>query len=109
MNRVRRGTREQAAHTDDWLITYADMITLLLCFFVMFFVILSSRKNGQQEALSAAAHVAQVSTQAKTLATSTHVVQRDLTFDGLGEFDHPLAISAPVVAVGASVSSGAEP
>ena len=28
--------REQASHTDDWLMTYADMITLLLCFFAIF-------------------------------------------------------------------------
>ena len=49
MNRVQQGMRAPAAHSDDWLITYADMITLLLCFFVIFFVILSSRKNGQEE------------------------------------------------------------
>jgi chemotaxis protein MotB len=28
--------REPASHTDDWLMTYADMITLLLCFFAIF-------------------------------------------------------------------------
>src|SRR5580658_5827444 len=36
--------REQARNTDDWLITYADTITLLLCLFV---IILSVRHNGQ--------------------------------------------------------------
>ncbi len=49
MSQVRRGIRGSAPHSDDWLITYADMITLLLCFFVIFFVILSSRKNGHEE------------------------------------------------------------
>ena len=59
MNRVQQGTRAPRAHTDDWLITYADMITLLLCFFVIFFVILSSRKIGLEEP-----HTVQVSTPA---------------------------------------------
>jgi chemotaxis protein MotB len=35
--------RQQARHTDDWLITYADTITLLLCLFVL---ILSTRAGG---------------------------------------------------------------
>lgn len=52
-------TRAPRVHTDDWLITYADMITLLLCFFVIFFVILSSRKIGLEEP-----HAVQVSTPA---------------------------------------------
>src|SRR5580692_8486925 len=103
MNRVRHGTRAQAARTDDWLITYADMITLLLCFFVMFFVILSSRKNGQQEAPAAGA-AAHVSPQATAQSTSAHVVQRDLTFEKPGELDQSHANSAPVVAFVAPVS-----
>jgi len=53
MNRVRQGVRDPGNHTDDWLITYADMITLLLCFFVIFFIILSARKNGQEEPVAA--------------------------------------------------------
>jgi len=31
------GRRPHAAHTDDWLITYADTITLLLCLFAVLF------------------------------------------------------------------------
>lgn len=36
----------EATHVDDWLITYADMITLLLCFFVVLFVCSTSRKDA---------------------------------------------------------------
>ena len=36
--------RDQGRHADDWLITYADTITLLLCLFV---VILSIKTNGK--------------------------------------------------------------
>jgi chemotaxis protein MotB len=49
--------REQAGHTDDWLITYADTITLLLCLFV---VILSVKTGGQGLARDQAAPVKSV-------------------------------------------------
>jgi len=42
---------EQPSHTDDWLMTYADMITLLLCFFVVFVIVSATKKDT--------AHVAQ--------------------------------------------------
>ena len=38
--------REQASHTDDWLMTYADMITLLLCFFAIFLSVSIPKKNA---------------------------------------------------------------
>jgi chemotaxis protein MotB len=47
--------RDQGRHTDDWLITYADTITLLLCLFV---VILSIRTSGRTLAWDAAPPVA---------------------------------------------------
>jgi flagellar motor protein MotB len=48
---TRRGQRrrEPASHIDDWLMTYADMITLLLCFFVIFIIVSHSGKNLQQQ------------------------------------------------------------
>jgi chemotaxis protein MotB len=44
MRLPQRLRREQARHADDWLITYADTITLLLCLFV---VMLSIKTNGK--------------------------------------------------------------
>ncbi|MER2520642.1 MAG: flagellar motor protein MotB [Bdellovibrionales bacterium] len=38
---------EQHGHADDWLITYADMITLLLCFFVIFLIVTLAKKDAQ--------------------------------------------------------------
>lgn len=38
------------SHTDDWLITYADMITLLLCLFVVFVGVSASRKESAHKA-----------------------------------------------------------
>lgn len=35
----RRRSQAEDAHVDDWLMTYADMITLLLCFFAVFIAI----------------------------------------------------------------------
>lgn len=35
----RRKMTKEEAHVDDWLMTYADMITLLLCFFAVFIAI----------------------------------------------------------------------
>jgi len=45
-NRVNHGTR----HADDWLMTYADMITLLLCFFALFLSVSIPKKAAEQHA-----------------------------------------------------------
>jgi chemotaxis protein MotB len=41
---------EQASHTDDWLMTYADVITLLLCFFAIFLSVSIPPKDAPQKA-----------------------------------------------------------
>ncbi|HUN46142.1 MAG TPA: OmpA family protein [Stellaceae bacterium] len=40
---------EPHSHTDDWLMTYADMITLLLCFFAIFLAISVQKKEAAQK------------------------------------------------------------
>jgi chemotaxis protein MotB len=44
MRRLAPKRREAASHADDWLMTYADMITLLLCFFAIFMLMQSAKK-----------------------------------------------------------------
>ncbi len=42
----RQRKRNKISHADDWLMTYADMITLLLCFFVVAALASISQKNN---------------------------------------------------------------
>ncbi len=61
MTRHGQRRREPASHADDWLMTYADTITLLLCLFVVFVIVSSSRQHLQQRApLPALPEVAEV-------------------------------------------------
>jgi chemotaxis protein MotB len=51
MNQNWQRRKEHVNHTDDWLMTYADMITLLLCFFAIFLsVSVPKKKDAQQRA-----------------------------------------------------------
>ncbi len=43
--RGHRRRRRDDSHMDDWLMTYADMITLLLCFFAVFLSVSMPRKD----------------------------------------------------------------
>lgn len=46
-----RRCRPASGHADDWLMTYADMITLLLCFFAVFLIIALSKKTATLQPL----------------------------------------------------------
>jgi chemotaxis protein MotB len=50
MRLQQRIRRDQARHTDDWLITYADTITLLLCLFVITLTMKTGVKPPMSEA-----------------------------------------------------------
>lgn len=43
---------EQHGHADDWLMTYADMITLLLCFFVIFLIVTLAKKDAPHKTMA---------------------------------------------------------
>lgn len=46
----KRKEKSEEGHVDDWLMTYADMITLLLCFFAVFIAIASPDQQKFEEA-----------------------------------------------------------
>ncbi len=58
MRLQQRIRRDQARHTDDWLITYADTITLLLCLFVITLTMKTGVKPPMSEANSTPAQTA---------------------------------------------------
>jgi chemotaxis protein MotB len=55
MTLQQRIRRDQSRHSDDWLITYADTITLLLCLFVITLTIKTGAKLPPPEAMAPAA------------------------------------------------------
>jgi flagellar motor protein MotB len=84
---TRRWQSERAAslHIDDWLMTYADMITLLLCFFAIFLTVTVPKKSAPQR-----------TELARTVEPEpTHFLEGDLPFHGLPLADRPTGDDVP--------------
>ena len=83
--------RDVVSHTDDWLMTYADMITLLLCFFAIFLTVSTTRKD-----LSSKAPVRQLA--AAIAAIPQPAPPRAILPDAIyGEFHKPEALARATV------------
>jgi chemotaxis protein MotB len=79
--------RPQASHADDWLITYADLITLLLCFFVVFLVVAAAKNNALQKVQIQ--QITQVVEKPSPSAKEPDVFQGILPFRAIEEIDDP--------------------
>jgi flagellar motor protein MotB len=110
---IRRGQRrrEPAGHIDDWLMTYADMITLLLCFFVIFIIVSHSAKNlpkplpvPSMPAVTAQIPPPKVVAQPPLSAEASPVVQAALPTHDIGSADARVELAAA-----AAVTRLAEP
>jgi chemotaxis protein MotB len=88
-----RWQSERAAqgHADDWLMTYADMITLLLCFFAVFLTVTVPKKAQPQKVELARSIVVP--------AAPVHFLEGDLPFHGLPTADRPTEDYVPAAAV----------
>ena len=84
---------ERAAHghADDWLMTYADMITLLLCFFAVFLTVTVPRKIVP--------HKVELARTIVVPAEPVHFLEGDLPFHGLPSADRPTEDYVPSAAV----------
>jgi chemotaxis protein MotB len=98
--------REVTSHTDDWLMTYADMITLLLCFFAIFLTVSTTRKDPSSKApvQQLAAVIAAIPQAAPPRATLP-----DAVYGELKKPEAPAQASAPVKAEPVSVPPAPAP
>ena len=64
---MRRKFRRRAGDVDDWLMTYADMVTLLLCFFAIFLSVSIPKKEKFEQAAQEVRH--QFGSNAQSLQT----------------------------------------
>src|ERR1700721_995824 len=81
MSRFGHRRRSEASHADDWLMTYADMITLLLCFFAIFLSVSIPKKD-----------VKKIDLPQKAVQEPMHppdVLKGDLPFYGLPPLSRP--------------------
>jgi len=83
--------RAASLHVDDWLMTYADMITLLLCFFAIFLTVTVPKKAVPQRTELARTIVVP--------AEPAHFLEGDLPFHGLPRADRPTEDTVPAPAI----------
>jgi len=86
-----RTERAAQGHADDWLMTYADMITLLLCFFAIFLTVTVPKKAEPQKPEPARA--------IEIPAEPVHFLEGDLPFHGLPIADRPTEDAVPAAAL----------
>jgi chemotaxis protein MotB len=78
----------------NWILSYADLVTLLLCFFIMFFAIYSKRRIDEikQEAKTALAKEMKESAQAKTAAlVDKKLAEKFANLDKVFSLVHPIS------------------
>jgi len=80
MSQTWQRRRAPADHTDDWLMTYADMITLLLCFFAIFLSVSIPKKDVQK---------VQIPHPTEEPSRKKDVLKGDLPFYGLPHLSQP--------------------
>jgi chemotaxis protein MotB len=87
--------REQTGHIDDWLMTYADMITLLLCFFAIFLSVSIPKNDGQQQEITPQAVQPPATSSPNTAANVADAATTDKSYAALLEIINRLKSQGP--------------
>ncbi|PZP86366.1 MAG: hypothetical protein DI582_03225 [Azospirillum brasilense] len=101
----KRPPRKEDEDTDAWLITYADMVTLLLCFFVIMFSM--STPNGElMEKMAESLRMEGFYQDEKVITDPFEALQKDLSLAlGASGYDQFIAISEQDDAVSMELAS----